>query len=245
MIKNIDINVDAGEGFGIEPFILPFISSVNVACGGHAGNKLIMQDVISIAKEYNVRIGAHPGFEDKENFGRLVLDIPMTRLKKSVTNQIQSLVSVSKLNMVEVSYVKAHGALYHLVCKDDKYARMMLEIIKINFPHLKIMGSPNCVLKDLSENNNIGYIAEGFADRVYEDDGSLRDRKLDGSVLKETIKSVEQVLNLVQNKVNTYSGNIIELKVNSICFHGDQVEAVKLIKSSIQELKSRGIEIRS
>ena len=121
----------------------------------------------------------------------------------------------------------------------------LLEIIKLNFPYLKIMGLPNCVLKDLSENNNIGYIAEGFADRVYEDDGSLRDRKLDGSVLKETIKSVEQVLNLVQNKVNTYSGNIIELKVNSICFHGDQVEAVKLIKSSIQELKSRGIEIRS
>ena len=245
MIKNIDINVDAGEGFGIEPFILPFISSVNVACGGHAGNKLIMQDVISMAKEYNVRIGAHPGFEDKENFGRLVLDIPMTRLKKSVTNQIQSLVSVSKLNMVEVSYVKAHGALYHLVCNDDKYARMILEIIKLNFPHLKIMGLPNCVLKDLSENSNIGYIAEGFADRVYEDDGSLRDRKLDGSVLKETIQSVEQVLNLVQNKVNTYSGNIIELKVNSICFHGDQVDAVKSIKSSIQELKSRGIEIRS
>ena len=245
MIKNIDINVDLGEGFGIEPFIFPFISSANVACGGHAGNALIMQDVISLAREYNVRIGAHPGFEDKENFGRLVLDIPMTKLKKSVTNQIQSLVLLSKLNMVEVSYVKAHGALYHLVCNDDKYAKMMLEIIKLNFPFLKIMGLPNCVLKDLSENNNIGYIAEGFADRVYEDDGSLRDRKLDGSVLKETIKSVEQVLNLVQNKVNTYSGNIIELKVNSICFHGDQVESVKLIKSSIQELKSRGIEIRS
>ena len=245
MIKKIDINVDVGEGFGIESRILPFISSVNIACGGHAGNQSIMQEVVVLAKKFNVRIGAHPSFEDKLNFGRLVLNVPKSTLEKSIVKQVQSLVLIAKSKRLEVDYVKAHGALYHLICNDAKYGQMMLDVINFHFPSLKIMGLSNCMLRKLAKKNNIGYIAEGFADRVYEDDGNLRDRKLEGSVWKETNQLISQVLNLVDNTVRTYSGSKIKLDIDSICFHGDHADAVKLIKASFNKLKAIGIEIRS
>jgi UPF0271 protein len=245
LTKKIDINVDVGEGFGIEQFVLPFVSSVNIACGGHAGSKLTMQETVLLAKQFNVRIGAHPSFEDKKNFGRLILNISQSKLKESIIKQVQSLVLIAKSNNLEVEYIKPHGALYHLICNNLLFAQMMLEVIKDNFPSCKLMGLPNCLLRMLAEQNNVDYIAEGFADRVYEEDGNLRDRKFVDSVWKETSQSIRQVLNLLDNTVITYSGNKIKLDIQSICFHGDQVDAVKLIKFSTEKLKEIGVEVRS
>lgn len=244
MSKTIDINVDVGEGFGIESQIFPFISSANIACGGHAGDYNSMHEAVELAKKFNVRIGAHPGFEDKENFGRKPLDISLENLKQSIVCQIQRLIDIAHKHHISVRYLKAHGALYHLVCHEECYARLLIEIIHQDFPELKIMGLPNCLLRDLCLKDRVEYIAEGFADRSYEADGKLMDRNLQGSMLEQKERIVEQVINFLFKKVKTIEGNELRLVVNSICFHGDSKGAIKSIQATIQELKSRGIEIQ-
>ena len=143
MKSKIDINVDLGEGFNNESSIMPFISSVNVACGGHAGSMDLMLRCVDLALGNNVRIGAHPGFEDRTNFGRENLDIPLNELRRIIFKQIDLLKVICESKNATLSYIKAHGALYHLVCNELDYAIMILDLIKSYFPGVSIMGMPN------------------------------------------------------------------------------------------------------
>lgn len=235
----MDFNVDVGEGFNNESDILPFVSSCNIACGSHAGNESIMRLVINLAKKHKIRIGAHPAFEDRTNFGRLVLDTALPALKNSIRNQIKLLIDIAKDEGAVVEYIKPHGALYHKVCNDTDYAELITVLISEDFRGLPLMGLPNCVASNLCNEKGIEYLSEGFADRTYERDGNLRLRNLEGSVLINNEAVLNQVLEIKNSKVTTYNGEEISLKVNSICFHGDHegsVERIKFVVNRINEL---------
>jgi 5-oxoprolinase (ATP-hydrolysing) subunit A len=235
----MDFNVDVGEGFDNENAILPFVSSCNIACGSHAGNELIMRSVINLAKKYEIRIGAHPAFEDRTNFGRLVLDTTLPVLKNSIRSQIKLLIDIAKDEGAVVEYIKPHGALYHKVCNDTDYAELMTVLIAEDFKGLSLMGLPNCIASNLCREKGIEYLSEGFADRTYEVDGNLRLRNLEGSVLINDEEVLNQVIEIKNSKVTTYNGEKISLVVNSICFHGDHegsAERIKFVVNRINEL---------
>ncbi|MAW65842.1 MAG: lactam utilization protein LamB [Flavobacteriales bacterium] len=242
MRKYVDINVDVGEGFGNELNIVPFVSSINLACGGHAGDELTIQSVLELAKKYRVRVGAHPGFEDRDNFGRVPLDISIDELRESIRKQMDLIQFLAHQNGVSLSYIKPHGALYHMVCNVGKYALLLTEFAQEG---MGLMGLPKSVLENVCIEQGIDFIAEGFADRVYETDGNLRKRSLKGSIHSSFDNLMAQVINLCNDKVSVFSNDLIELKVDSICFHGDHNNSGELIKKVVAELKKEGVEIRS
>lgn len=227
----IDFNVDAGEGFKIEAKIMPFISSCNIACGGHAGNSQSMNEVVRLAKEHNVRIGAHPSFHDKKGFGRRLLFVEVDDLKVMIIKQVSKLVDIAAKYDKTVDYIKPHGALYHAVCHSERYSKMMVEIIKDHFPHMKLMIMPNNLMQEIAEKNDIDLIREGFADRKYEGEKILRKRELPGSVIHDVEEVKEQVKSLVLYKMmTTYHDEEYIYDTDTICFHGDHANSVKIIE---------------
>ena len=242
MKNSIDINVDVGEGVGNELEIIPYVSSINIACGGHAGDASSIESVLQIAKKHNVRIGAHPGFEDRVNFGRVPLKISVPELRESLNKQMHLIQNLAVENGVTLSYIKPHGALYHLVCSDEKYARLLLEFLREG---MGLMGLPNSVLESVCREQGIEFIPEGFADRVYEANGNLRKRTLEGSVHSSFDNIMRQVVELCNNKVSVFSNEVVELNVDSICFHGDHKHSDNIIQKVVEELKNSGVEIRS
>ena len=242
MKNSIDINVDVGEGVGNELEIIPYVSSINIACGGHAGDATSIESVLQIAKKHNVRIGAHPGFEDGVNFGRVPLKITVSELRESLNKQMHLIQHLVVENGVALSYIKPHGALYHLVCSDEKYALLLLEFLRDG---MGLMGLPNSVLESVCRERGIEFISEGFADRVYEASGNLRKRILERSVHTSFDDIMNQVIGLCNSKVVAFSNERIDVCVDSICFHGDHKNSEKIIQKVVAELKSLGVEIRS
>ena len=242
MKNSIDINVDVGEGVGNELEIIPYVSSINIACGGHAGDASTIESVLQIAKKHNVRIGAHPGFEDRVNFGRVSLDISIDELRESLMKQMDLIKLLAHQNGVSLSYIKPHGALYHMVCEVEKYASLLVEFAQDG---LSLMGQPKSVLENVCREHGVGFIAEGFADRVYEADGNLRKRSLAGSIHASFDSVMPQVINLCNHKAGVFDKGLIDLEVDSICFHGDHKSSGELIQKVVVELKKEGVEIRS
>lgn len=242
MKNSIDINVDVGEGAGNELEIIPYVSSINIACGGHAGDASTIDSVLQIAKKHNVRVGAHPGFEDRINFGRIPLKISISELRESLSKQMSLIQYLAIENGVALSYIKPHGALYHLACSDIKYARLIFEFLDEN---MGLMGLPKSVLERVCREQKTEFITEGFADRVYEANGNLRKRMLKGSIYTSFDDIMNQVIELCNNKVTSFSNERIGLCVDSICFHGDHKHSEEMIKKVVGELKRLGVEIRS
>ncbi len=242
MRKFIDFNVDVGEGFGNEAKIIPLVSSVNIACGAHAGNKDMMRNVLRLSKSNNIRVGAHPSFPDKINFGRIPLGIPIKELRISLISQLDLLKEVALEENVEINYIKPHGALYHLACYDKEYAKLLIDLAGEEF---QIMGLPNSYLHNQCKSMRIDFISEGFSDRVYESDGSLRKRSLSNSVISERLKIFKQVLGLCRGEVVSCAGDNVPLNIDSVCFHSDHLRADEIIKGIVGEIRKKGIEIRS
>lgn len=235
----MDINVDTGEGFNNEAKLIPLVSSCNIACGGHAGDVDSIRKVVLLAKKNKVRIGAHPSYMDPDNFGRIALSVDIDQLFKDVFLQVFTVVNVAKDCGANVDYIKPHGALYHQVCNNFEFADKMLDLISKNFPELKLMGLPNCISERLALERGVGYIREGFADRVYEKDGNLRKRNLENSVFTNKEDLLNQFVKISKKQpVITATGEELVLDVDSICFHGDHdgaIDNLKFVVDSIQE----------
>lgn len=242
MKKFIDFNVDVGEGFGNEAQIIPFISSVNIACGGHAGDEGIIRQVLRLAKKHNIRVGAHPSFPDKPNFGRVPMDISISELRLSLKQQIDLLEVIAKEESIKVAYLKPHGALYHLACSEKEFALLLIELAGTRY---SLMGLPNSLLQELCNSHCVGFIKEGFSDRSYESNGNLRKRSLHGSVLSDKSDVSNQVLDLIKGRITSHSGESLNLDVDSICFHGDHKGSEKLIEEVVQTINKEGIGIGS
>ena len=171
-MKKIDLNADIAEGFPFDGALLKLLSSANIACGLHAGGAKEMQSAVRFAKENQVRIGAHPGFPDRENFGRTQMDLPEQELIAHLRYQLGALKAICDGEGAEISYVKPHGALYNQAAKDEKLARLIAQTVYQFDPHFKLMGLAGSLMLRIAEEEGLQTISEVFADRHYMPDGS-------------------------------------------------------------------------
>lgn len=241
----IDINVDVGEGIGNEALIMPYISSCNIACGGHAGDIETMQRVVKLAKEHRVKIGAHPSFPDKENFGRVKMDMSCAALFTSIKQQIKALQDVLYQEHRVLHHVKPHGALYNLAAVDIKVANVIVEVMKDLVLPIKLYVPYKSVVADVALKNNIAITYEAFADRNYNDDLTLVSRQEKYALINDTDMMFEHVFKMLsKQKVKTIQNSEIEILAETFCIHGDNPDAVVLIKSLKEKLELNGIKIR-
>lgn len=241
----IDINVDVGEGIGNEAQIMPFIASCNIACGGHAGDLDTMQRVVKLAKQHRVKIGAHPSFPDKENFGRVKLDMSCAALFTSINQQIKTLQNVLDQERRLLHHIKPHGALYNLAAVDVKVANVVVEVMKSLVLPIKLYVPYKSIVAQVALQNNIAITYEAFADRNYNDDLTLVSRQEKNALITDPDIMFEHVNNMIYNqKVRTIQNSEIEILAETFCIHGDNPDALVLIKSLKEKLELNGIKIR-
>lgn len=241
---NVDINVDLGEGIGNESKLMPHISSCNIACGGHAGDVETMRTVVKLAKKYGVKIGAHPSFPDKDNFGRVPLDMPTVLLYKSIKKQVRDLLGILKDEYARLYHIKPHGALYNLAAVDEKVAKTIVEAIKSLALPIKLFVPYNSVIADLAIKNNISIKYEAFADRNYNSNLTLVSRDKKNAVITDDVELFNHVYRMITDKkVKTIDEFEVAIKADTFCVHGDNPNVVDLIKNLRKKLESKGIRI--
>lgn len=246
MRSHIDLNCDLGEGVGIEAAILPYVSTINIACGAHAGDEALIRNTIRLAKEQQVAIGAHPSYPDRENFGRTVLPITAEDLQRSVRQQIDLVRGIAFEEHYPITHIKLHGALYNQAAKEDALATLLVETIAAIDPLLLVFGLPGSALEQRAIQHNLRFVKEAFADRTYQDDGSLTTRAHPNALIEDNSDCVQQVLRIIrQQEVVTLSGKIISLSAETVCLHGDGLHALAFAKTLWQELKKENIIIRA
>ena len=243
----ININCDLGESSKFhstenDPLLLKIVNSANIACGYHAGDKKTMENTIKISKENNVSIGAHPSFNDPENFGRKRLDLPKSEITKLIIDQINVLCDVANKSGMKVTHVKPHGALNNMACENYDLAKVISEsIIKVN-KELIFLVPTGSQMEKAGKKLGMKIATEIFADRNYEDDGNLVSRSKDNAMITDPETAKKHVIKMVENQaLNCYSGKQIPCEIDSICVHGDGKNAVNtarqikegLIKSSV------------
>lgn len=224
----IDLNCDLGEGCAYDAELMPYIDSANVACGFHAGDALTALKTLTLAKQHNVRVGAHPGFNDRENFGRRELSLSEEQIYAECTYQIGALIGLAKAVGHEVSYVKPHGALYNLACRDEQFARPVIDAVSVF--ELPLFGLPDSKLQAMSE-GKCPFIVEGFADRRYLPDGSLVPRAREDAFVTDPDEAVKQAERLIQTK-----------GVQTLCVHGDNPQAVDFVRALREAMDRRQSE---
>lgn len=252
MSDHIDLNADIGEAntpewAASEQAILSYISSANIACGGHAGDMQSMTTTIQGARENNITIGAHPSFPDRKNFGRLELtlgeDITPSDLAESLYTQICRLMDISK---GEVKYIKPHGALYNQAVHSEAFAALIGDVILRVDPALIWLGGPQSEMTIAAQNRELKFIAEGFIDRQYDDHGHLVSRRLEGAVISSHTDRITQALSLAKSgKVTTRSGQSLTISAGSLCVHGDSAGAVETARTARLALEAEGLTIRA
>ena len=224
MAGSIDFNSDLGEGAGTDMALMPLITSANIACGGHAGNENTMRTTVELAMRHKVAIGAHPGYPDRERFGRIPMDIPARELIESIRRQIDSLVGIASRMGARVTHVKAHGALYNQGERDTVTARTIIFGVQAatGGHDLVIVAPPGSAMLQEASGMGMKVAREGFVDRAYESDGTLQSRSVAGSVLTNPADAVRQALSFVNNGgVTAVDGTFLKLAVDTLCLHGD------------------------
>lgn len=247
MIKNIsiDINADVGEGVGNESRLLPLVSSCNIACGGHAGDKVSMREVVKLAIANGVKIGAHPSFPDKKNFGRKAMQMSYSGLYTSIKDQIRTLQEIAREEQVLLHHVKPHGALYNLAARDKKYAEVIVEVMKRFHQPLKLYVPFGSLIADIALKDGVSITYEAFADRNYNEDLSLVSREDSNAIISDSEEMYKHVLNMIINhKVKTINGVEVSIKADTFCLHGDNPKAIKLASELQRKLELIGIKIQ-
>lgn len=240
----IDINCDIGEGLYNELDILPYISSCNIACGGHAGDIEIMTRVLKLAKRYSLKIGAHPSYPDKKNFGREIMNISSVDLKESIMSQIIDLREIALSLGISLHHVKPHGALYNKAAHDDNTANIIIDAITDIDDQLKIYTPFNSVIARSAHKKNLKVVTEGFADRSYNNDYSLVSRKLKDAVLTNSDAVLAHVLPMLkQQKLITISGDHLPFKIDTLCVHSDTDNASMILRNLNDEFIKEGIQV--
>jgi 5-oxoprolinase (ATP-hydrolysing) subunit A len=237
--KFVGINCDMGEGMENDALIMPYINSANIACGFHAGDRDTMKKTIDLALQYSVRIGAHPSFRDKENFGRTETNLPLQEVYDLVTEQVHALNEVSLAMGTKVQHVKPHGALYNMSARDERIAQTIANAIKDVDHSLILVGLSGSV--SISEATHMGLKTESevFADRTYQDDGSLTSRKQHGAFIETESACIAHVMQMINEAmVTTVSGKKIPVTVETICIHGDGEHALAFAKALSNQIKA-------
>lgn len=241
----VDLNCDLGEGIGDDDAMLGIVSSASVACGFHAGDQDIMLRTARLAKQRGVRIGAHPSYHDRENFGRIAIkNLSASQIEVLVAYQIGALIAVAALAGYKVTHVKAHGALSNVGCADDMTARAIATAIKAVDRELYFVVLPNSALMRAGEAVGLKLASEVYADRAYEDDAQLVSRSKPGAVLHDANEIAQRVVRMVRDQaVTSVSGKIIKMPVDTVCIHGDTTGAVEIARRVRGALEGQNIKI--
>jgi UPF0271 protein len=241
----IDINCDVGEGIGNEADLLPLISSCNIACGGHAGDDFSMSQIVKLAQKYGVRIGAHPSYPDKENFGRVSMDIEATALINSIKTQVEGLEKILNRERVKLHHIKPHGALYNDLAKNEALADIFLRAVASFKTTAFLYAAPNSVIAKKAKQAGFKVKLEAFADRSYNTDLSLVSRLLPNAVLNNPKKVLKHLVMMVkENKVVSIEGQESHITAETFCLHGDTPNALQILMYLSQELPKQHIFIQ-
>lgn len=245
----IDLNSDLGESFGnykvgMDDEIIKLVSSVNIACGWHAGDPNVMARTVKKAIENNVAIGCHPGFPDLMGFGRRKMEVDPYDLKNYVKYQIGALRAFVDAEGGVIQHVKPHGAMYNMAAKDESLANAIAEAIYEVDPKIILLGLSGSEMILRAKAKGLQTANEVFADRAYQSDGTLVPRSQEGAVIHDTNKAIDQVMQMVkQGTVRAITGEIIKINAESICVHGDNVKALEFVNSIRKELIAEKIDI--
>lgn len=246
MPLKIDLNCDMGEGMMYDRALMSFISSANIACGYHAGNDEIIKETIQYCGEYKVAIGAHPGFDDKTNFGRTEMIMAPEELFNLFTRQVMIIKEAAENSGTALHHVKPHGALYNMAARDKSYAATLAMATKAIDPGLILYGLSGSELIHAAKALQLRTASEVFADRGYEADGSLTPRSKKGALLTDVQAVLAQALQMVEyGLVTTSSGETIPVLAETICIHGDGPHAVEFAGAIFKHLRENAISIET
>ena len=245
----ININCDLGESSKFcstenDPLLLKIVNSANIACGYHAGDKPTMEKTIKISKENSVSIGAHPSFNDPENFGRKRLNLPSDEITKLIVDQINILSNIAITSGIKVTHVKPHGALNNMACEDYELAKIISDsIIQVN-KDLIFLVPTGSQMENAGKKLGMKIATEIFADRNYEDNGNLVSRSKSNAMITDPEIAKKHVIKMVENQaLNCYSGKQIPCEIDSVCVHGDGQSAVKTAKQIREGLIKAGVTL--
>lgn len=245
----IDLNSDLGESFGAykigrDTDIVPLVSSANVACGFHAGDPTVMARTVGLCKESGTAVGAHPGFADLQGFGRRNMSVSPEDAKNMIIYQVGALDAFCRANGVRLQHVKPHGALYNMAAKDKRLADAICQGIYAYDPSLILMGLAGSEMIASAKEIGLPYASEVFADRAYEDDGTLVARTKPGAMIEDEDEAVERVVTMIKtHTVKTIGGKTIEITPDSVCVHGDSEKALAFVEKIRRTLTAEGVEI--
>ena len=246
----ININCDLGESSKLhstenDPLLLKIVNSANIACGYHAGDKPTMEKTIEISEKNNVSIGAHPSFNDPENFGRKRLNLSSSEITKLIIDQINILSNVANKTRMKVTHVKPHGALNNMACENYELAKVISEsIMKVN-KELIFLVPTGSQMEKAGKKLGMKVAVEIFADRNYEDDGNLVSRSKDNAMITDPEIAKKHVIKMVENQaINCYSGKQIPCEIDAICVHGDGSSAVNTAKQIKEGLIKSGVTLK-
>ena len=248
-MNKIDLNCDLGESFGnyklgLDEEVIKYISSANIACGYHASDPLVMSQSVKSAKENGVAVGAHPGFPDLMGFGRRNMSVQPNEAKAYVQYQVGALSAFCRANGVKLCHVKPHGALYNMAGKDYALSKAICEGIYEIDPDIILLGLSGSQMLKAAADTGLRCAMEVFADRAYEEDGSLVARTKPGAVITDENESISRVIGMVKNgTVTAITGKEIPIQAQSVCVHGDGVKALEFVKKIKAALENEGIEI--
>jgi len=240
---SIDLNADVGEGMD-DAALLPFVTSANVACGLHAGDPSVMDGTVALALSRGVRVGAHPGYPDRENFGRRAVEMAFDAIENLVLFQVAALDGFVRSRGGTLTHVKPHGALYHGGAEFPDVARAIAEGVRRFRTSLVLVGAAGSMLIEAGRDAGLPVAEEAFADRRYMPDGSLVSRGQPGAVITDPEESAEQALRLARDhSVVAADGSTVEIRADTICLHGDTPGAERIARRIHERFRAEGIRI--
>ncbi len=241
----IDLNADVGEGVATDAQLLALVTSANVACGAHAGDLETMRRTVARALATGAGVGAHPGYADREGFGRREMGLGPLEIRRVVAAQIEVLDAVVQSQGGRLQHVKAHGALYNRAARDAPAARALADAVAAHDPALVFVGLPGSELEQAARAARLRFAAEVFADRTYQDDGSLTPRSRPDAFVHDAATAARRVLAILRSgRLPTASGGWIAVRADTVCVHGDNPEAVAFAQALREHLQRDGVELR-
>lgn len=251
MNRTVDLNCDMGESFGAYTFgadeqLMQHITSANIACGAHAGDPNVMEDTVKLAKQNGVAIGAHPGYPDLAGFGRRKIELTDVEIYSHVLYQIGALHAFCKAQDVPMHHVKAHGELYNVAAKKKHVAHAIAKAVADFDQNLILYGLAGSYLVEEGKRLGLRVASEVFADRTYQEDGSLTPRNTPGALIESVDQAVKQVKGmLTEGHVTSVKGKSLPIQADTICVHGDGTSAVPFVRELTTALQAEGILIES
>jgi len=249
-MKSIDLNCDLGEvpehiSDGTQEALMRSITSVNIACGGHAGDAQTMATTIQQARRHRLAIGAHPGYPDRANFGRIELNLSPEEVADSVYAQVRALAEVAARYHANITHVKPHGALYNQAVHNAQLARAIASGVARWSQHVVLVGLAGSPMIDVFRDAGFPIAAEAFADRRYEPDGTLRSRKHPDALIHDPTEAAQQALTIVQGKVIARDGSEVPLHADTLCIHSDTPGSPQIAAQVAKALRQAGVQLRA